>query len=149
MLSQEEGQARGGSAFSPKSAAPRLTAWSETFGRITTNYNMPHPHYMGRHHVCAAMQCSVIPQSPDDWPCRRYKRPTTRCTHHGWCKPGPRDGDGGPQTTSPWFYFEERMCKRGCAKRELSDYTFLGKEKIHKNNFRVSLPRCRAVRSWG
>ena len=28
------------------------------------------------------------------------------------CKPGPRDGDGGPQTTSPWFYFEERMCKR-------------------------------------
>ena len=43
----------------------------------------------------------------------------------------------------------KRECaKRECAKRELSDYTFLGKEKIHKNNFRVSLPRCRAVRSW-
>ena len=28
----------------------------------------------------------------------------------------------------------------------LSDYTSLGSEKIHRNNFRVSLPRCRAVR---
>ena len=38
---------------------------------------------------------------------------------------------------------------RESAKRELSDYTSQGREKMHKNNFRVSLPRCRAVRSWG
>ena len=43
---------------------------------------------------------------------------------------------------------QERVRKRECAKRELSDYAFQGREKIHKNNFRVSLPRCRAVRSW-
>ena len=47
------------------------------------------------------------------------------------------------------FLRREKMHKRECAKRELSDYTFLGREKMHKNNFRVSLPRCRAVRSWG
>ena len=28
----------------------------------------------------------------------------------------------------------------------LSDCTSLGSEKIHRNNFRVSLPRCRAIR---
>ena len=33
--------------------------------------------------------------------------------------------------------------------RELSDYTSLRGEKIHRNNFRVSLPRCRAVRAEG
>ena len=71
----------GGIGFLPKNAAPRPTAWSVTFGRITTNY-MPHQHYMGGHYVCAAMQCSIIPQSPDDWPRRRYMRPTTaRRTH--------------------------------------------------------------------
>ena len=71
------------------------------------------------------------------------------------CKPGPRNGGGGPQTIS--FVDREsaerecakRECaKRECAKRELSDYTPQGREKIHRNNFRVSLPRCRAVRSW-
>ena len=45
----------------------------------------------------------------------------------------------------------ERVRKRECAervrKRALSDYTSQGREKIHKNNFRVSLPRYRAVRS--
>ena len=62
------------------------------------------------------------------------------------CKPGPRNGGGGPQTMS----FVERVRKeRECAKRELSDCTPQGREKIHRNNFRVSLPRCRAVRSWG
>ena len=40
-------------------------------------------------------------------------------------------------------------CKERMRKRELSDYTSQGREKIRKNNFRVSLPRCRAVRSWG
>ena len=63
---------------------------------------------------------------------------------HVTCKPGPRNGGGGPQTMS----FVERLHKRECAKRELSDYTPQGREKIHRNNFRVSLPRCRAVRSW-
>ena len=28
----------------------------------------------------------------------------------------------------------------------LSDYTSLGSEKIRRNNLRVSLPRCRAIR---
>ena len=48
---------------------------------------------------------------------------------------------------------EERECaRRVCAResaqeRELSDYTSQGREKIHKNIFRVSLPRYRAVRS--
>ena len=38
------------------------------------------------HHVCAAMQCSAIFQSPDDWSCRRYMRPTTahRTYTHEW-----------------------------------------------------------------
>ena len=43
---------------------------------------------------------------------------------------------------------KERVRKRERARREMSDYTPL-REKIHKNNFRVSLPRRRAVRSWG
>ena len=34
----------------------------------------------------------------------------------------------------------------GAQERELSDYTSQGREKIRMNNFRVSLPRCRAVR---
>ena len=45
-----------------------------------------------------------------------------------------------PQTTTS----SDAWCVRGeCV---LSDYTSLGSEKIHRNNFRVSLPRCRAVR---
>ena len=45
--------------------------------------------------------------------------------------------------------YEENVCsRRGSARgeRALSDYTSLDSEKIHRNNFRVSLPRCRAVR---
>ena len=67
----------------------------------------------------------------------------------GQCKPSPRDGGGGPQTMSFVESAKRECAKRECAKRELSDYTSQGREKIHKNNFRVSLPRCRAVRSWG
>ena len=45
---------------------------------------------------------------------------------------------------------KERVRKESVRKeKELSDYTPQRREKIHKNNFRVSLPRCRAVRSWG
>ena len=64
------------------------------------------------------------------------------------CKPGPRGGGRGPQTTSSL----DAWCVRGgcawCVRGEcvLSDHTSLGSEKIHRNNFRVSLPRCRAVR---
>ena len=43
---------------------------------------------------------------------------------------------------------EEGVRKERVHKRELSDYTPQGREKIYKNNFKVSLPRCRAVRSW-
>ena len=44
---------------------------------------------------------------------------------------------------------KERVRKEKVRKeRELSDYTPQGREVIHRNNSRVSLPRCRAVCSW-
>ena len=54
----------------------------------------------------------------------------------------------GPQTVSFVGGTREGRGTRN-AKRELpvSDYTSSRGKKIHKNNFRVSLPRCRAVRS--
>ena len=81
QLSQEGGQARG-SVSSQKMRLRDRQRGAERLVGFTTNYNTPHPHYMGGHHVCAAVQCSAIFQSPDDWPCRRYMRPTTaRPTH--------------------------------------------------------------------
>ena len=90
-LSQEGGQARGGSVFPPKMRLHDRQRGAERLVGFTTNYNTPHPHYMGgttyalqcsAMRVCAAMQCSEIFQPPDDWPCRRYMRPTTaRRTH--------------------------------------------------------------------
>ena len=66
------------------------------------------------------------------------------------CKPGPIYAGGGSQTTA---YVGDRVRNvrntRGVAqesmhKRGLSDYTSLRGEKVHKNNFRVSLPRVKS-----
>ena len=81
-LSQGGGASEGGIGFPPKNAAPRPPVRSRTFGRIYDQLQHAPPTLHGGHHVCAAMQCSAIIQPPDDWPCRRYMRPTTaRRTH--------------------------------------------------------------------
>ena len=49
-LSQE-----GGIGFPPKMRLHNPQRGAERLVGFTTNYNMPHPHYMGWHHVCAAM----------------------------------------------------------------------------------------------
>ena len=47
----------GGSTPPPENATPRPTTQSETFGRITTNCNMPHPQSDGGAPCLYALQC--------------------------------------------------------------------------------------------
>ena len=80
QLPQEGKQTRGGPVWPPKMRLHDRQRGVERLVGFTTNYNTPH-HTTWQHHVCSAMQCNAIPQSPDDWPCR-YMRPTTaRCAH--------------------------------------------------------------------
>ena len=96
QLSQEGGQARGGSVFPQKMRLHDRQRRAERLVRFTTNYNTPHPHYMGG--TMYALQCSAM-QFPV---ALRLAMLSLYATHHSPSHPHLMSGPaGGHQQADP------------------------------------------------